>query len=620
MDVAGLRVLISGDASKLSGELKKAEGSLQTFSGSFKKIAGTLGPLLGTALSVGAVNNFINKMEDLNSELTKMQSKTGMSKEALQEWGYAAKMVDASMGSIQMAAIGLTQRVATLDSGSTDLTDSLKRLGISLFDGSGQMKSMNDLLPDIIGELAGMENMTERNALAADLLGRGWKELTPLLALGKEGIEELKKEAHKFGAVLDDDLLDKYDELEAAQKRLGSVWKSVWADMIVSITPKLVDLAEKLTKIANAIKFIKQSFGKFNVGKSIERANIDDILADFNKNNSVKPDTWKKYFYSQMGLDYGMLKKMQPKTTPETPTEEPTDVLDDLLERIKEENDLIKQGADDLISELETNHRNIYDEAIEFSNNLKERADGWADGYEKAAEAAKFYEATLKEVNDVIFNATATDYEKSKKAIIDYYEALILKANEAKLSMEDINKLVKAQQIEIAKLGEATLDVTSLVSGAIISMTSMMGAAMGGAKSEWADWIKLFGNLLQQIGAAMISLGTAKAALKSINMNPYTMIAVGVATTLAGSAINAWANSKQADMAKFAEGGIVFSPTVGMIGEYPSARTNPEIIAPLDKLKSLLNMGQNQAVFTIRGDDLVAVLSKANTRQSFSRV
>ena len=37
----------------------------------------------------------------------------------------------------------------------------------------------------------------------------------------------------------------------------------------------------------------------------------------------------------------------------------------------------------------------------------------------------------------------------------------------------------------------------------------------------------------------------------------------------------------------FAKGGIVSSPTLGLVGEYSGARANPEVIAPLDKLKSI---------------------------------
>jgi len=51
------------------------------------------------------------------------------------------------------------------------------------------------------------------------------------------------------------------------------------------------------------------------------------------------------------------------------------------------------------------------------------------------------------------------------------------------------------------------------------------------------------------------------------------------------------------------------------MGEYPGASTNPEIIAPLDKLKGMLNSGDNTGYIAstqIQGRDLAIVLERYN--------
>lgn len=65
----------------------------------------------------------------------------------------------------------------------------------------------------------------------------------------------------------------------------------------------------------------------------------------------------------------------------------------------------------------------------------------------------------------------------------------------------------------------------------------------------------------------------------------------------------------------FADGGIVSGPTMGLVAEYPGARTNPEVIAPLDKLQSMIGGGTQNVTGTIRGRDIVL----ANERGGFSR-
>lgn len=63
----------------------------------------------------------------------------------------------------------------------------------------------------------------------------------------------------------------------------------------------------------------------------------------------------------------------------------------------------------------------------------------------------------------------------------------------------------------------------------------------------------------------------------------------------------------------FANGGLVYGPTLALMGEYGGASSNPEVIAPLDKLKSLI--GDNGSGFSgklearLRGRDIVIALA-----------
>lgn len=63
-----------------------------------------------------------------------------------------------------------------------------------------------------------------------------------------------------------------------------------------------------------------------------------------------------------------------------------------------------------------------------------------------------------------------------------------------------------------------------------------------------------------------------------------------------------------------ADGGVASGPTLAMVGEYAGASSNPEVIAPLDKLRKLLpdteDAGVGNLEFKIKGEDLVAVLNR----------
>lgn len=69
----------------------------------------------------------------------------------------------------------------------------------------------------------------------------------------------------------------------------------------------------------------------------------------------------------------------------------------------------------------------------------------------------------------------------------------------------------------------------------------------------------------------------------------------------------------------FAEGGVISGPTLGLIGEYPGAKNNPEIVAPLDKLRSYIEPQggmKGEVEFKIKGRRLVGIFNKEQSYYS----
>lgn len=69
----------------------------------------------------------------------------------------------------------------------------------------------------------------------------------------------------------------------------------------------------------------------------------------------------------------------------------------------------------------------------------------------------------------------------------------------------------------------------------------------------------------------------------------------------------------------FANGGLVYGPTLALMGEYSGASQNPEVIAPLDKLKALIGesgVGMGGKIeLKIRGRNLEGVLEREHRRR-----
>tara|TARA_R100000700_G_scaffold21524_1_gene28222 strand:+ start:4361 stop:6532 length:2172 start_codon:yes stop_codon:yes gene_type:complete len=67
-----------------------------------------------------------------------------------------------------------------------------------------------------------------------------------------------------------------------------------------------------------------------------------------------------------------------------------------------------------------------------------------------------------------------------------------------------------------------------------------------------------------------------------------------------------------------AQGGLAFGPTQAIVGDNFGAGVNPEVIAPLDKLKGMLSMETVNVVGTISGEDIVLASDRFKTRSNRS--
>lgn len=69
---------------------------------------------------------------------------------------------------------------------------------------------------------------------------------------------------------------------------------------------------------------------------------------------------------------------------------------------------------------------------------------------------------------------------------------------------------------------------------------------------------------------------------------------------------------------KFAEGGLAYGPTLGLFGEYSGASNNPEVVAPLSKLRGLISTGDDSpkvVKFKIKGRYLEGILEDEADRR-----
>jgi phage-related minor tail protein len=199
------------------------------------------------------------------------------------------------------------------------------------------------------------------------------------------------------------------------------------------------------------------------------------------------------------------------------------------------------------------------------------------------------------------------------------------------------------------KAAQFAQQINQIISGGLANLASGIGSALGNAISSGGNLAKslskvvlgTIGGMAVQLGKLAIGIGTTlklvKKALESVH--PAIAIAGGIALVALGTLFKNKASSiggggggssfqgggftsggvsGGGGGTAFANGGIVSGPTMGLVGEYPGARQNPEVIAPLNKLQSIIgksNNGGNLNVtgqVRIDGQDLLIAIERAN--------
>lgn len=205
------------------------------------------------------------------------------------------------------------------------------------------------------------------------------------------------------------------------------------------------------------------------------------------------------------------------------------------------------------------------------------------------------------------------------------YEEMANRGSEAfRKHKADLDEAARKSEEWAAKEKQAVSQINAafatLQAEAAVSFGQFIGDLVSGEQDAGKDFGK---NMLGAIAAFMDSLGKAliatavasEAFQKLILTNPLGAAAAGVAL-IAGAQIVRNSLKEGPNVTAFADGGIVSGPTLGLMGEYPGASTNPEVIAPLDKLKSLMKPSDSGSGFIasthVSGRDLAIVLNRYN--------
>lgn len=244
-----------------------------------------------------------------------------------------------------------------------------------------------------------------------------------------------------------------------------------------------------------------------------------------------------------------------------------------------------------------------------------------------AANQAKSLADGFKEVNEQVIendgiSDISDDFEEAAESSRKLVSSLSLSTNgyqnmqDAAIKAGEVLSEVPKKVNDSAKIMVDSMNIiTPFIQGFANSISESFSKGTGSFADFGANMVDILGDLIIQMGLAAI----AASELAKTFAIPIVGAAAGLAAVALGGVIKGIANQmRSSGVQSFADGGIVSGPTNALIGEYPGARSNPEVVAPLSKLKTMLGTsgGAMQGEFVLRGQDLVVALQRAERNRN----
>ena len=219
IEEAGKKAKSSGDDAQKgeSGWSKLGSGLAEV-----GKIAGAAITALGAAAAAAGsalVGMSVSGAAYADDILT-MSTQTGIATDELQKFKYASELIDVSTETLTKSMAKQIKSMSAVQAGSKNMTEAYDKLGVKVTNTDGSLRDGQEVYWEVIDALGKMENETERDAIAMQLLGKSAQELNPLIEAGSARLKELGAEAEAAGYVLSEDTLNAFGAFDDQLQKL----------------------------------------------------------------------------------------------------------------------------------------------------------------------------------------------------------------------------------------------------------------------------------------------------------------------------------------------------------------------------------------------------------------
>jgi hypothetical protein len=243
--LGSLVIELAANTARLQGDLGRAVSMTQTFARGARAALGVFGVGAGGGL-LGALARDAIKFGD---ELQKGAQRAGIGAGAFSQLAAAAKQADVDMGTLSKGLRNLQVAISQAGTRGSEAQKAFRDLGVDLealrnLSADQQLLKIADALKRLGAE--------DRARIGAQVLGKAYLELVPLLDQGAAGIRALVEEQRKLGNTFSDEQVRRLAETDDAIKKLSASWKGFATTLTASVAPALTAILKLLTNIGTS--------------------------------------------------------------------------------------------------------------------------------------------------------------------------------------------------------------------------------------------------------------------------------------------------------------------------------------------------------------------------------
>ena len=190
------------------------------------------------------------KLTETTGAIKDSADRAGMSAEEFQKWSFAAEQSGMSAETLESAMIKQQKAFAEAKTGSESMGAAYQKLGIDITN----IGSSSEAFDQVMAAMAGMTDESERNALANDIFGKSYAELTPLLNEGAAGMDALKQQAVDLGGVMSNEAVASGEALGDTLDQISLIGSGLFNTVATMLMPAIQGFADWVVNNAPAIQ------------------------------------------------------------------------------------------------------------------------------------------------------------------------------------------------------------------------------------------------------------------------------------------------------------------------------------------------------------------------------